>query len=94
MRYDLYVWERLVRRLETDWAPCGRYREDLFHRDLKARDALEQLIREAGEAYAGALREVVTRLDRIFTAYTDTKPVRDEEKGRWWWNRVPRRTPW
>ncbi|MFD5129083.1 hypothetical protein [Streptomyces olindensis] len=94
VRYDLRTWERLTRRLETDWAPSGRYREDLYHRDLKARDALEHLIGEVGEAHADALRQAVTTLDDTFTAHTETNPVRHEAPGHRWWNRLPRRLPW
>ncbi|WP_309098033.1 hypothetical protein [Streptomyces sp.] len=94
VHYGLRVWERLVRRLETGWAPSGRYREDLFHRDLQGRDALEQLIGEVDEAYAGALREAVTRLDGTFLEYTETKSAGDGTTARWWWNRIPRRAPW
>ncbi|MET9523673.1 hypothetical protein [Streptomyces coeruleorubidus] len=95
VHYALRVWERLTRRLQSDWAPSGRYREDLFRRDMEARDALELLISEVDEAYADALRDTVTRLDRTFSDYTDTKPTRDNGKAaRWWWNRLPLRTPW
>ncbi|MET9681463.1 hypothetical protein [Streptomyces coeruleorubidus] len=95
VHHALRVWERLTRRLQSDWAPSGRYREDLFRRDLEARDALELLISEVDEAYTDALRDTVTRLDRTFGDYTDTKPTRDNGKAaRWWWNRLPLRTPW
>ncbi|OUD00883.1 hypothetical protein [Streptomyces swartbergensis] len=95
VHYALRVWERLTRRLQSDWAPSGRYREDLFRRDLEARDALELLISQVDEAYADALRDTVTRLDRIFSDCTDTNPTGDSGKAaRWWWNRLPLRTPW
>ncbi|MEG8276772.1 hypothetical protein [Streptomyces sp. AHA2] len=99
VRYDLRVWERLVRRLHSDWAPSGKYREDLFHRDLRARDALERHIGELGEPYADALREAVAVLDRSFAAGTAAEAAsavggeRGERAG-WWWYRPPRRTPW
>ncbi|MDG9711986.1 hypothetical protein [Streptomyces sp. DH10] len=94
VHYALRVWERLTRRLQSDWVPSGRYREDLFRRDLEARDALELLISEVDAAYADALRDTVTRLDRTFSDYTDTKPTREGKAARWWWNRLPLRTPW
>ncbi|MER7402146.1 hypothetical protein ABT373_06530 [Streptomyces sp. NPDC000070] len=95
VHHALRVWERLTRRLQSDWAPSGRYREDLFHRDLEARDELELLIPEVDEARADALRDVVTRLDRTFSDCTDTKTTRDNGKApSWWWNRVPLRMPW
>jgi hypothetical protein len=94
VHYALLVWERLTRRLQSDWAPAGRYREDLFLRDLEARDALELLIPEVDEAHTAALRDAVTRLDQAFSDHTDTKPTRANGKAAWWWNRVPFRVPW
>ncbi|MEU0202653.1 MULTISPECIES: hypothetical protein [unclassified Streptomyces] len=92
VHYSLRVWERLVRRLESDWSPSGRYREDLFRRDLEARDTLARLVREVDGAYADGLRSSVTRLDGIFRACTE--PANDEKAERWWWCRRPRRVPW
>ncbi|MDC0773061.1 hypothetical protein [Streptomyces sp. HD] len=92
VHYSLRVWERLVRRLESDWSPSGRYREDLFRRDLEARDALACLVAEVDDVYADSLRSAVTRLDRIFR--TSTEPVKGDEAERWWWCRRPRRIPW
>ncbi|WP_244204265.1 hypothetical protein [Streptomyces africanus] len=95
VHHALRVWERLTRRLQSDWSPSGRYREDLFHRDLEARDALELLIPEVDEAHADALRNALSRLDQTFSDHTDPKPTRDNGKAAsWWWNRVPLRTPW
>ncbi|MFH8661730.1 hypothetical protein ACH4G3_34305, partial [Streptomyces afghaniensis] len=92
VHYSLRVWERLVRRLESDWSPSGRYREDLFRRDLEARDTLARLLREVDDVYAGGLRSAVTRLDGIFRACTE--PGNDEKTERWWWCRRPRHVPW
>ncbi|WP_328411137.1 hypothetical protein OG542_14200 [Streptomyces violaceus] len=96
VHHYLRVWERLTCRLRSDWAPSGRYRADLFHRDLEAREELERLIPEMSEMYAVALRDAVTQLDRTFKEHTDTKPTSDDDgkAGTWWRNRVPRRTPW
>jgi hypothetical protein len=92
VHYSLRVWERLVRRLEAHWSPSGRYREDLFRRDLEARDTLARLVREVDEVYADGLRSAVTRLDGIFRACTE--PGDDEKAERWWWCRRPRHVPW
>ncbi|MFD8154070.1 hypothetical protein ACFV28_25410 [Streptomyces sp. NPDC059720] len=99
VHHDLRVWERLVRRLQSDWAPSGRYREDLFRRDLDARDALERYIGGLGPDCAGALREAVAALDQVFAAGTeaDAASAQDgepDERAGWWRHRVPRRTPW
>ncbi|MGW0864050.1 hypothetical protein [Streptomyces sp. NPDC002611] len=95
VHYCLRVWERLTHRLHSNWAPSGRYRADLFQRDLEARDALERLIPESGEQHADALRDAVTRLDRTFSEHTAPKPTQDNaEASSWWQNRAPRHLPW
>ncbi|MET8247750.1 hypothetical protein ABZV31_27090 [Streptomyces sp. NPDC005202] len=98
VHYDLRVWERLARRLESDWNPSGRYREDLFRRDLEARDALEHLVHEVDDAHADGLRSAVARLDLIFREHTeegkDAGSGRGEEAEHWWWRRRPKRIPW
>ncbi|MFI6376363.1 hypothetical protein [Streptomyces sp. NPDC050546] len=91
----LRVWERLTHRLASNWAPSDRYRADLFHRDLEARDSLERVVPELGEEHADALRDAVTRLDQTFSEHTVPKPTQDNvEAAPWWQNRVPRHMPW
>ncbi|MEU5093329.1 hypothetical protein [Streptomyces sp. NPDC020996] len=92
VHYSLRVWERLVRRLEADWNPSGRYREDLFQRDLEARDELGRLLPEIDEAHVDALRSAVTLLDRTFRDHTEPTPTENPE--RWWRHRRPSHTPW
>ncbi|WP_324787405.1 hypothetical protein [Streptomyces sp. H51] len=92
VHYSLRVWERLVRRLEADWGPSGRYREDLFRRDLESRNELGRLLTRIDEAHADALRSALTLLDRTFLDRTE--PTATEDPERWWWHRRPRRTPW
>lgn len=96
VHHYLRVWERLTSRLQSDWAPAGRYRADLYRRDLETRDALERLVPELGEPRTDALRHAVTRLDRAFSEPTDPTPAPDGNGGAapWWWHRVPRRVPW
>lgn len=105
LHYGLRVWERLCRRLESGWRPSGRYREDLFRRDLEARDDLADVVGQAGEPGAEALRSAVARLDRIFREYTEetqeppvahraTDEAADRKAERWWWHRRPRNVPW
>jgi hypothetical protein len=92
VHYALRVWERLVRRLETDRDPPGRYREDLLKRDLEARDNLDRLSREMGAPHAEALRSTLTRLDRIYRDHTLPGPGQHME--RWWWHQRLKRAPW
>ncbi|MFE1912627.1 hypothetical protein [Streptomyces anandii] len=96
VHYALRVWERLVRRMESDWSPSGRYRQDLFRRDLGARDDLASAAGRVGAPYAEGLRSSVAQLDAVYREYTDE----DADCGRggaaegWWWRRCPRRVPW
>lgn len=93
VRYCLHVWERLVRRLATDsWGPAGRYREDLFHRDLQARDDLAHLVTAVDDTHAEGLRAVLARLDDDFRHTTE--PAAHARTERWWWDRSPRSIPW
>ncbi|GGL77043.1 hypothetical protein GCM10010129_20990 [Streptomyces fumigatiscleroticus] len=95
VHHHLRVWERLVRRLESDWGPSGQYREDLFRRDLSARDALAHLAHEIDDAYSDGLRTAVGRLDQIFRRHTEQAPWgQGKEPERWWWHRRPQRVPW
>ncbi|MFI7013011.1 hypothetical protein [Streptomyces sp. NPDC050164] len=92
VRYNLWVWERLARRLQTDWAPSGRYREDMFRRDLQARDALARLMSEAVGEQAYALRFAVDQVDELVKEFTEE--VERGDAVRWWQSRIPRRVPW
>lgn len=92
VHYNLRVWERLVRRLAADWNPSGRYREDLFLRDLQARDDLARLMTEVDTEHTEPLRTALTRLDDEFRNGTD--PDDHPATERWWRNRSPRTIPW
>ncbi|MFJ9892115.1 hypothetical protein ACIQPR_02175 [Streptomyces sp. NPDC091280] len=92
VHYALRVWERLVHRLTTAWHPSGRYREDLFQRDLQARDDLERLMTEVGVEHAENLRATLARLDDGFRNGTEPGDHTDAEH--WWRNRRPRSVPW
>ncbi|MEV5531324.1 hypothetical protein [Streptomyces prunicolor] len=93
VHYNLRVWERLVRRLAADWSPSGRYREDLFLRDLQARDDLAGLVTEVDTEHTDPLREALTRLDDEFRNRTE-QPDDHPAPERWWRNRTPRTIPW
>ncbi|MEV8537748.1 hypothetical protein [Streptomyces sp. NPDC051572] len=92
VHFCLRVWERLVRRLSTGWSPSGRYREDLFQRDLRARDDLTRLTAEVDAEYAEGLRTALARLDDEFRDRTE--PGDHTETERWWWDRRLRSIPW
>ncbi|MFF4502121.1 hypothetical protein [Streptomyces sp. NPDC001401] len=93
VHYCLHVWERLVRRLATaGWGASGRYREDLFQRDLQARDDLAQLVTEVDDTHAAGLRTVLARLDDDFRRSTESGAPAENE--RWWRARSPRNIPW
>jgi hypothetical protein len=92
VRYYLCVWERLARRLQVDWAPSRRYREDLFRRDLEARDALARLMGEVVGEHADALRLAVAQIDEVVSEFTQES--RKGEAASWWNSRIPQRIPW
>ncbi|EFL34574.1 conserved hypothetical protein [Streptomyces viridochromogenes DSM 40736] len=92
VRYYLRVWERLARRLQGDWAPSRRYREDLFRRDLEARDALAGLMGEVVGEHADALRLAVAQIDEVVSEFTQES--RKGEAASWWNRRIPQRIPW
>ncbi|MCH5672921.1 hypothetical protein [Streptomyces gilvus] len=92
VHYALRVWERLVRRLESGWQPSGTYREDLFMRDLEARDCLAQLVQEIDGVHADALRSAIADIDRIFRNHTG--PGLSREPDRRWWHRRVEQAPW
>ncbi|MCT7351217.1 hypothetical protein N4P33_03405 [Streptomyces sp. 15-116A] len=96
LHYALRLWERLIRRLEAnDWAPSGRYRQDLYRRDLEARDDLARLTPELDRASAEALRAALSSLDAGFRAHTDPDEAAEPGPGdRWWWRRSPAQAPW
>ncbi|MBZ9643396.1 hypothetical protein [Streptomyces sp. PSKA30] len=96
LHYALHLWERLIRRLETnDWAPSGRYRQDLYRRDLEERDDLARLTHELDQASAEALRAALSSLDATFRAHTVPDDAAEPEPDdRWWWRRSPAQAPW
>ncbi|RZB15875.1 hypothetical protein StrepF001_29415 [Streptomyces sp. F001] len=92
IHYALRTWERLVHRLQTDWSPSGHYREDLYHRDLEARDLLHDLLPEVPEDHVTPLWRAVTQLDQVFRAHTEPATAKATEH--WWRYRIPHHIPW
>lgn len=92
---DLLLWERLVRRLEADWEPSGRYRADLYEQDLEVRDDLERIQTQIPSEYAAAFCAGLSRLDVLFKDHTVSHGGTDPDPGgSWWRHRTPRRIPW
>ncbi|WP_223185243.1 hypothetical protein [Streptomyces sp. CBMA152] len=104
-KQNLVVWERVIRQMESAWAPSGWYPADLYRERLEARDELAgigaRLPREVTELLGTAREE----LDRRFVAATAEDPsgsLRRELTGasadpasvNWWWHRRPKHTPW
>ncbi|MFG2215265.1 hypothetical protein ACGFN1_10360 [Streptomyces sp. NPDC048685] len=104
-RAYLAEWERMVRRMESDWHPTGKYPVELYCEALLARDRIEQLPEELSRPVADLLRQSVGQLDEAFkkcTAPDDTWAAEAEVPGSpadlggrgWWWHRKPLTLPW
>ncbi|WP_274911325.1 hypothetical protein [Streptomyces sp. WZ-12] len=105
VRTSLFLWERMVRRMESGWRPGGKYPIDLYRKDLALRDELAQLVKIAPPVTREALADSIQKLDDVLARCT----VQDEdglvigrpsgahteqaERG-WWWRRRPDPMPW
>ncbi|WP_326658312.1 hypothetical protein [Streptomyces sp. NBC_00385] len=103
-RETLSVWEEFARRAAADWAPLGRYPEESYVDDLRARDRLTDRLRVADPALRGPLARAVDEIDAIYRVHTDaddgaflgrlTRSGSAVKDRGWWWQRRPRRVPW
>ncbi|MFF3782702.1 hypothetical protein [Streptomyces sp. NPDC001933] len=104
-RAYLAEWERMVRRMESDWQPTGNYPVVLYWEALLARDRVEQLPEALPRPVADLLRKSVGQLDEAFkkcTAPDDTwaagagvpGSLADLSERGWWWRRKPLILPW
>ncbi|MDN3262230.1 hypothetical protein QWJ26_20965 [Streptomyces sp. CSDS2] len=104
-RSSLIAWEKLVRQMETAWAPSGWYPADLYVERLAARDKLEQLRHQLPSNTTVLPRNALEPLDALFADLTvddtdgllgkETLPGKDAGPAHgWWWNRRPDPLPW
>ncbi|MFG2334624.1 hypothetical protein ACGFMM_34165 [Streptomyces sp. NPDC048604] len=103
-REEVMLWEKLVRRLEGDWAPTGRYPEESYLEDLRTRDALAERLVAAPPALRDPFAGAADALDEVFRAHTEddggellgrvTRSGAAVRERGWWWQRRPRRVPW
>ncbi|MFJ8017860.1 hypothetical protein [Streptomyces sp. NPDC096339] len=102
---NLVVWERVIRQMESGWAPSGWYPVGLYRERLEARDELAALGARLPSEVAELLGEALEQLDSRFAAVTEEDPsgsLRRELMGGsadqtpvgWWWHRRPHPTPW
>ncbi|MFJ3205146.1 hypothetical protein [Streptomyces sp. NPDC086989] len=103
---NLVVWERVIREMESGWAPTGWYPAALYRERLEARDELSGIGARLPREVSELLGEVLEELDRRFAAATEADPsgglrreltgesaARTPVGGRWW-RRRPDPTPW
>ena len=70
LRNRLRYWEELVRNLESDWAPDGRYIVDEYVNNLDSRDGVDRVLSELPPGVAEALRPLLDELDGRFRQST------------------------
>ncbi|MEV8562950.1 hypothetical protein AB0478_42370 [Streptomyces sp. NPDC051917] len=66
----LHAWEKLVRHLETTWAPSGWCPPDLYRERLEARDELERVRQQLPGDLAALLQNALESLDTLFAELT------------------------
>ncbi|MGW7468849.1 hypothetical protein ACWGJT_30350 [Streptomyces xantholiticus] len=104
-RIYLAEWERMVRVMESDWRPAGRYPTELYCEALRARDYLAQLPAKLSKPAATLLHKAVEQLDEEFRKHTDLDDawvieagisgnLANMEEYGWWWRRKPLILPW
>jgi hypothetical protein len=104
-RVYLAEWERMVRRMESDWQPDGRFPAELYLEALRARDHLTQLATKLVGPVQETLRNSVDRLDQEFRKHTEPDDTWPFAAGLhesatavsapgWWWRRKPLVLPW
>ncbi|KPI15468.1 hypothetical protein OV450_2606 [Actinobacteria bacterium OV450] len=103
---NLVVWERVIRQMESGWAPAGWYPASLYRERLEARDELSGIGARLPREVSELLGEALAELDRRFAAATEADPsggLRRELTGEpaartpvggWWWRRRPDPRPW
>lgn len=100
----LCAWEKLVRQLESDWAPFGWCPPDLYRERLEARDELDRVRDQLPDNVVALLESALEPLDALFAELTveDTGLLRKEllrpddraSALAWWWARHPEPLPW
>ncbi|MFI6641994.1 hypothetical protein [Streptomyces sp. NPDC050504] len=103
-REELLLWERLVSRTASGWAPTGRYPQELYLADLRTRDQLAERLATAPDGFRERLAGAVDGLDAVFRAHTEddggaltgrlTGSGRAAADRGWWWRRRPAALPW
>ncbi|AWZ04604.1 MULTISPECIES: hypothetical protein [unclassified Streptomyces] len=102
---NLVIWERVIRQMESGWAPSGWYPADLYRERLEARDELARigarLPGEVAELLDGALEDLDCRFvaatdgDASGSLYRELMGVSVEPgMAGWWWQRCPNPRPW
>ncbi|MEU3772396.1 hypothetical protein AB0F11_04105 [Streptomyces sp. NPDC032472] len=102
---SLVVWERLVRQMESGWAPSGWYPAALYRERLEARDCLAEDAPRLPRDVAALLGRALETLDGRFAEATEEDCAGELLRGLelrsdvaapvgWWWFRRPAVVPW
>lgn len=104
LRNRFRYWEELIRNLEADWGPTGRYFIDEYINNLDSRDSIDRALAALPPVVTDALEQLLSDLDlrfNVVTIHDDGVELRPwvarlrrgpDLSGRWY--RRPRVIPW
>ncbi len=101
----LAAWEKLARRVESNWEPSGWFPLEFYRETLGYRDDIEGYLRQLPESVAVLCRRYLDKVDSLYKELTvedkehvvvddrDEPPAGSVQKA-WWWYRRPEPMPW
>lgn len=103
LKNRFYMWESLIRKMESEWRPSRYYLVDEYLNDLTSRSMLSEISASAPSGIREKIEETLSALDQRF--FDQTIDDRGTELGRWrseklpavigfLWDRRPITLPW